>query len=167
MLLPVLFHLFALIAVVSGVLVVTRRNAISSAIALVVCFFFLSGMYVMLDAHFVAVIQVLVYAGAIMVLFIFVIMVLNLRTGAAKNLPDIGTRAVAGLAVAGLVGTGLLVALEAVVHTEIGPAPEGFGTIQSVGMALFDGKYLIPFEYASALLTVAMVGAVVLGKRKI
>lgn len=165
MLFPVIFYLFAIVAVLAGFAVVTRRNPISAAIALVVCFFFLSGMYAMLDAHFVAVIQILVYAGAIMVLFIFVIMLLNLR-GGSNELPNISPRAIAGLGVVGVVGMGLMVAIEAVVHTELAPGV-GVGTIQDVGMALFDGKYLIPFEYASALLTVGMVGAVVLGKRKI
>jgi len=163
----VFFTLFALIAVVSGFVVVTRQNPISSAVALVVCFFFLAGMYALLDAHFVAVIQVLVYAGAIMVLFIFVIMLLNLRGDEAPPWSDLAPRAIAGLAAAGLTGLGLVVAVEAVKNAEIGEAQPEFGTIEQVGNALFGGTYLLPFEYASALLTVAMVGAVVLGKRKI
>lgn len=167
MLLAVTFYLFALLAVLSGFVVVTRRNPIASAVALVVCFFFLAGLYVMMDAHFVAIIQVLVYAGAIMVLFIFVIMLLNLRGDGLKAWPDISARALIGLGVAGMVGMGLLVALDALVHVEGQPAAEGFGTIEQVGRAMFGGAYLLPFEYVSALLTVAMVGAVVLGKRKI
>ena len=76
-------------------------------------------------------------------------------------------RMVFGLAAAGLTGLGLLVALEAVLHEDFGSAPGDFGTIESVGMALFGGAYLLPFEIASALLTVAMIGAVVLAKREI
>ncbi len=167
MLLAVTFYLFALLAVLSGFVVVTRRNPIASAVALVVCFFFLAGLYVMMEAHFVAIIQVLVYAGAIMVLFIFVIMLLNLRGDGMRSLPDLGTRALAGLGVAGITGMGLLLALDALRGTESQPAAEGFGTIEQVGRAMFGGAYLLPFEVASALLTVAMVGAVVLGKRKI
>jgi NADH-quinone oxidoreductase subunit J len=167
MLEAVLFYLLAIGAIVAGITVVTRRNAISSAVALVVCFFFLSGLYVLLDAHFVAVTQILVYAGAIMVLFIFVIMLLNLRGDGAKLICDLPARGVFGLAAAGLTGLGLLVALEAVLHEDFGSAPGDFGTIESVGMALFGGAYLLPFEIASALLTVAMIGAVVLAKREI
>ena len=105
----VLFYLFSLIAMVAGFFVVTARNPIASALSLVVCFFFLAADYVLLDAHFVAVIQVLVYAGAIMVLFIFVIMLLNLRPGVGPAL-DISPRALFGLAVAGIaVATGILI----------------------------------------------------------
>ncbi len=167
MLLAVTFYLFALLAVLSGFVVVTRRNPIASAVALVVCFFFLAGMYVMMDAHFVAIIQLLVYAGAIMVLFIFVIMLLNLRGDGMQAIPDMAPRAIAGLGVAGFVGMGLFIAVDAVRGSEGQPAGEGFGTIEQVGRAMFGGAYLLPFEYASALLTVAMVGAVVLGKRKV
>lgn len=167
MILAVFFYLFALLAVLSGFAVVTRRNPVASAISLVACFFFLAGLYAMLDAHFVAVIQVLVYAGAIMVLFIFVIMLLNLRGDKNAEWADLAPRALGGLAVAGLVGTGIVTAAEAVRGVSIGQAPANFGTIEGVGEAMFGGAYLLPFEYASALLTVAMVGAVVLGKRKI
>lgn len=167
MILAVTFYLFALLAVLSGFVVVTRQNPISSAVSLVVCFFFLASMYVLMDAHFVAVIQLLVYAGAIMVLFIFVIMVLNLRGEAMRAWKDIAPRALIGLAATGFVGMGLLIAVDALRGIETEPAGEGFGTIEQVGRAMFGGAYLLPFEYVSALLTVAMVGAVVLGKRKI
>jgi NADH-quinone oxidoreductase subunit J len=167
MLQAVLFYTFAIIAALAGIVVITRRNAIASAVALVVCFFFLSGIYVMLDAHFVAVIQVLVYAGAIMVLFIFVIMLLNMREEGVGQLGHVGARAVGGLAVAGVVWTGLLVALDALRPVTFGPAGEGFGTIESVGTTIFGGRYLLPFEAASVLLTIAMVGAVVLAKRRL
>lgn len=167
MITAVAFYLFALIAILSGVAVVTRQNPISSAIALVVCFFFLSGLYVLLDAHFVAVIQVLVYAGAIMVLFIFVIMLLNLRGEGTDQIRDLAPRAILGLGVTGVVGMGLVIAVEGLHLVETRAASSNFGTIEQVGQSLFGGQYLLPFEYASALLTVAMVGAVVLGKRKI
>jgi len=167
MLLAVAFYLFALLTILSGIVVVTRRNPIASAVALVACFFFLSGLYVMMDAHFVAIIQVLVYAGAIMVLFIFVIMLLNLRGDGLKAWPDMSARALVGLGIAGVVGFGVMLALDAVRASKMEAAGAGYGTIEQVGRAMFGGAYLLPFEYASALLTVAMVGAVVLGKRKI
>ena len=167
MLQAVIFYSLAIAAVIAGVVVITRRNPISSAIALVVAFFFQAALYVLLDAHFVAVTQVLVYAGAIMVLFIFVIMLLNLRTADTAALPHVPGRAVVGLAVAGLVGTGLVTSLEALRLVDMGPVAPDFGTIQQVGSVIFDGTYLLPFEVASVLLTVAMVGAVVLAKREI
>lgn len=168
----VLFYLFSLIAIVSGVGVVTMRNPIASALSLVVCFFFLAADYVLMDAHFVAVIQILVYAGAIMVLFIFVIMLLNLREGDHLAFNDIGTRAVVGMLVSGLMAIGLFVALgtvpvEAPALIDTDPNAVGYGTIAYIGRALFEGPFLLPFETVSALLTVAVVGAVVLAKKEI
>ena len=165
----VLFYLFSFIAVLAGFSVVTARNPISSALSLVVCFFFLAADYVLLDAHFVAVIQVLVYAGAIMVLFIFVIMLLNLRPGVGPAL-DISPRALFGLVVAGMLGVGLIAGLGALTGGPfVAALPDQFGTIESVGTELFkpDSRWLLPFETVSALLTVAVIGAVVLAKREI
>ncbi len=167
MLQAVIFYLLAIATVLSGLAVITRRNPIASAVSLVVTFFFLAALYALLGAHFVAVTQVLVYAGAIMVLFVFVIMLLNLRGNDSRELPDLAPRGLVGLAVAGLVGMGLVVSLDALRLVDMGPAARDFGTIEQVGTIIFDGTYLLPFEVASALLTVAMVGAVVLAKREI
>ena len=168
----VLFYLFSLVAIVSAVGVVTMRNPIASALSLVVCFFFLAADYVLMEAHFVAVIQILVYAGAIMVLFVFVIMLLNLRDGDHLTFNDIGRRSVVGMGAAGLMAVGLFTALGQL--PELLPAdltvPEGdpaFGTIAHIGRALFEGPFLLPFETVSVLLTVAVVGAVVLAKKEI
>lgn len=168
----VLFYLFSLVAVLSGVSVITARSPIISALSLVVCFFFLAADYVLLDAQFVAVIQILVYAGAIMVLFIFVIMLLNLRGDDAAPILDLSRRALLGLAASGLLGVGLIAGLEAWKAELPEPAAAaageaGFGTIAAVGERMFTGAYALPFEVVSALLTVAMVGAVVLAKREI
>lgn len=163
----VLFYLFSLVAVVAGISVVTSRNPITSALSLVVAFFFLAANYVLLDAHFVAVIQLLVYAGAIMVLFIFVIMLLNLRNEAPTPLLELSRRGLVGMLVAGVMGTGLVTALGAMPKTEPSALPDGYGTVASVGTAIFSGDYLLPFEVVSVLLTVALVGAVVLAKREI
>jgi NADH-quinone oxidoreductase subunit J len=165
--LPVLFYLFALGVLLSALSVVTRKNPIASAVSLVCCFFFLSALYALLDAHFVAVTQVLVYAGAIMVLFIFVIMLLNLRGAGGLVRPTWAPRALAGVAAAGLVGTGIVTAITAVSTQLKGETATEFGTIEQVGATIFGGPYLLPFEVASGLLTVAMVGAVVLAKREI
>ena len=167
MLQAVIFYLLAIAAVLSALAVVTRRNPVAAAVSLVVTFFFQAALYVLLDAHFVAVTQVLVYAGAIMVLFVFVIMLLNLRGDEAVALPHLGARMLGGLAVAGMVGMGLVVSMDALRRIDMGPTPKDFGTIEQVGTLIFDGTYLLPFEVASVLLTVAMVGAVVLAKREI
>ena len=164
----VLFYLFSLVAVVAGISVVTTRNPITSALSLVVCFFFLAADYVLLDAHFVAVIQILVYAGAIMVLFIFVIMLLNLREDAPAPLLELSRRGLVGILVAGILGTGLITALEAMPDPgPLAPVTDEYVRIAQVGAAIFSGDYLLPFEVVSVLLTVALVGAVVLAKREI
>ena len=163
----VLFYLFSLVAILAGFSVVLARNPIASALSLVVCFFFLAADYVLLGAHFVAVIQILVYAGAIMVLFVFVIMLLNLREGVPVAFLDVGRRGIVGMAVAGLIGVGLVTAFEAASPALPAALPVGFGTIAQVGLAMFGGSYLLPFEVVSVLLTVAVVGAVVLAKREI
>ncbi len=112
-----LFYMFSALAILAGVLVVTLRNPISSAVALVSSFLCLAAIYAILGAHFVAVIQVLVYAGAIMVLFIFVIMLLNLRDEVAVPWGDFSPRVVFGFVVAALLGGGLVIAfLIAEVH---------------------------------------------------
>ena len=166
---PVLFYLFSLVAIVTGLVVVTARNPITSALALVACFFCLAADYVLLDAHFVAVIQVLVYAGAIMVLFIFVIMLLNLRDDIPVPLGDVSRRSLVGLAVAGILGVGVISALDLSIADAKVPGinVESYGTITQVGEQLFGGAYTLPFELVSALLTVALVGAVVLAKKEI
>ena len=164
----VLFYLFSLVAIVAGISVVTAKNPIASALSLVVCFFFLAGNYVLLDAHFVAVIQILVYAGAIMVLFIFVIMLLNLRDEAPAPLLEVSRRGLVGMLVAGVLGTGLIAALDTMPAVKpMAEVPADYGTVASVGVAIFSGDYLLPFEVVSVLLTVALVGAVVLAKREI
>lgn len=165
----VLFYLFSLIAVVAGFSVVTRQSPIASALSLVVCFFGLAADYVLLGAHFVAIIQLLVYAGAIMVLFIFVIMLLNLRNEGKGQNVEISPRGLVGIGVAGLMGIGLIAGLDKMVHGAAVERAEDFGTIASVGMVLFEkgSPFLLPFEAVSLLLTVGMVGAVVLAKREI
>jgi len=163
-----LFYTFSSLAIVAGVLVVTLRNPISSAIALVASFFCLAAICAILGAHFVAVIQVLGYAGAIMVLFIFVIMLLNLRDEVAVSWGDFSPRVVFGFVVAALLGGGLVIAAAAVGETGMIAAADAspdYGTIKAVGRAIFSGRFLLPFEAVSALLTVGVVGAVVLSKR--
>ncbi len=163
----VLFYLFSLVAIVAGVSVITQRSPIASALSLVVCFFALAADYVMLDAHFVAVVQVLVYAGAIMVLFIFVIMLLNIRETEPAAMGQLTARSGGALLISGLLGVALIAVLDSVVHQTPAELPAEYGTIKAIGEALFNGTYLLPFEAVSLLLTVGMIGAVVLAKREL
>lgn len=158
------FYLFAVMAIGAALLFVTRRSPVSAALWLVNVMFALSGLYVMLDAPFVAAVQVLVYAGAIMVVFVFVVMLLNL--GRSDQLPDL--RAAGPRLGAGLVGVALLANLLAV-RREVLPvvplAPESTNVVAPVAEALFT-DYLLAFELTSILLLVAIIGAVVLAKSR-
>jgi NADH-quinone oxidoreductase subunit J len=163
----VFFYVFSLAAVACAISVVVQASPIASALSLVGCFFCLAADYVLLDAHFVAVIQLLVYAGAIMVLFIFVIMLLNLRHDGPLPIAGIGGRALAGIAAAGFMGVGLLALLDRLASGPGAALPPDFGTTRAVGLAMFAGPYLLPFEAVSLLLTIGMIGAVVLARKEI
>ena len=168
----IIFWVFAAFAVGSALLCVTRRSPMASALWLVLTLFALAALFVILDAQFIAVLQVLVYAGAIMVLFLFVIMLLNLgRAG-----PSDRKGALAWLVAAAL-GAGLLVPLAGLARA--GPPAaiqlaEGTmaalqqqqGMVGAVARPLFE-TYHVPFEITSLLLLAAIVGAVVLAKRKL
>lgn len=165
----VLFWIFAVATIASATGVIFARNPIASAMSLVATFFFLSGIYVLLWAHTIAALQVLVYAGAIMVLFLFVVMLLSLSDH-GPVLSFSPTRIAAGVAVAGL-----FVALAAVFRklpvTELswtGNAAKvkEFGGIQHLGEIMYT-QWLFPFEAVSLLLLVAIVGAVVVAKPRI
>jgi NADH-quinone oxidoreductase subunit J len=166
------FWIFGVIAMLGGLLCITRRSPVSSALWLVVTLFALAAMFALLDAQFIAALQVLVYAGAIMVLFLFVIMLLNLGRPGPSDI-----KGPAGLLAATVLAAGLLVLLRPLGHAtppEAIQLPPGLlavaqqrdGMVGAVAGPLFD-TYLIPFEIASLLLLAAIVGAVVLAKRKL
>ena len=163
----VLFWVFAVSTVASASAVIFSRNPIASAMSLVATFFFLSGIYVLLWAHTIAALQVLVYAGAIMVLFLFVIMLLNLDE--LPRLANFDWRV--GIAFAG--GTALLAlltyvlasGLDAMPSMQIGPAAAASGTAKAVAWPLFT-TYALPFEIVGLLLLVATIGAVLLAKKR-
>ncbi len=162
---PILFAGLALVAAVSGLLVVIQRHAIYSALFLILTMGSLAGLYILLEAHFVWAVQVLVYAGAIMVLFLFVIMLLNLPREDVPYARRDFRRIVTAAGLAGL----LLVELALVLFAR--PIPSGaralsagFGTTETVGRLLFT-RYLFPFEITSVILLIAIVGALVLAKK--
>ena len=168
----VVFYVFATLAVGAAVLCVTRRNPLSSALFLIVTLFCLAGMYVILDAQFIAMIQIIVYAGAIMVLFLFVIMLLNLGRIGPSDLRGRFGQLVA-LGAGGLLLLQLL-AIRAATPDQDLRLPEGAlaaiqqseGAVGMVADPLFR-TYGIPFEIASVLLLAAIVGAVVLAMREV
>jgi NADH-quinone oxidoreductase subunit J len=158
------FYLFALMAIVAALLFVTRKSPVAAALWLVNVMFALSGLYVMLDAPFVAAVQVLVYAGAIMVVFIFVVMLLNL--GRPGQLPDL--RALAPRLGAGVMGLAILANLLAVQRDQLPSvelAPHEDNVVTPVAQSLFT-DYLFAFEITSIVLLVAVIGSVVLAKRR-
>ena len=150
-----------------AVLVVTTKNTVHSVLFLVLNFLFVAALYVLLGAQFLAVIQVLVYAGGIVVLYLFVVMLVNLKRPPEAH-QDPHRRGQAGFWLA----TAVLAELVAIgVYGYATPAPATTSTLvaantEQVGMLLYT-KYLIPFEIASMLLLVAMIGAIVLAKREL
>ena len=168
----VLFWAFAGLALASALACITRRSPVASALWLVVTLFALAALFVLLDAQFIAVLQLLVYAGAIMVLFLFVIMVLNLgRPG------PMDVKGPVGVGTAFLLGGVLLfqlwilrqAALPALIQLPPGSMArlqQEQGFVAAIAQPLFD-TYLIPFEITSLLLLAALVGAVVLAKRRL
>ncbi len=163
----ILFLVVAIAATVSALLVVTRRNPVSSVLFLIVNFFCLAVLYLTLSAQFIAVIQIIVYAGAIMVLFLFVIMLLNLgdeRRLTEQRSPRRWVAALLAAAVLAELVVGLGIPLGGGPQT-LHPSSAQMGTVESIGKALYT-KYLFPFEVTSALLLAALVGVIVLGKKK-
>lgn len=168
----VLFWVFAMVALGSALLCITRRSPVASALWLVLTMFALAVLFALLDAQFIAVMQVLVYAGAVMVLFLFVIMLLNLGRGAGQD-----RKGVVGLTV-GVVLAAILFTQLRFLREATPPAlirlPDGMmaqmqqhdGIVGAVAGPLYNA-YLVPFEITSVLLLAAVVGAVVLAKRKL
>lgn len=159
------FYALAGVMLGSAVMVITRRNPVHSALYLVLTFLSMAGIFVLLEAEFVAAVQVLVYAGGIMVLFLFVVLLVGLHKldGPART-----WQALAGVGATALI---VVMVLSAIGDWQMAIAPDGDvlraggGNLQAVGRLLYT-SYLLPFELASILLLVAMVGAVLLALRR-
>ncbi|MCI0528108.1 MAG: NADH-quinone oxidoreductase subunit J [Nitrospira sp.] len=163
---PLLFFYFAGVIVVTSFLVIGLKNPIYSAISLLVMFFHVAGLYVLLNAEFIAVIQIIVYAGAILVLYLFVVMLLNVKREERYQ-----HQFLLGLFVGLLILTEvLLILMRSTFSTETGEYTveriNTLGSTQAVGQVLYT-TYLFPFEVASFILLVAMIGAIVLAKKGI
>lgn len=165
----ILFGLLALIAAVSSVMMITRSNPVISAVFLVLNFFALSGLYLLLNAQFISVVQIIVYAGAIMVLFLFVLMLLR-----TENEPKIflDKRPIKLFAL--LISVFVFIQIAYLIF--VGSPSDNLtpdqlksiesGTIETIGRELYT-NYIIPFEVAGFLLLAATIGALVLAKKKI
>lgn len=160
----ILFWFLTVLALGSALMVITSKNPIYSVLFLIITFFAISGHYILLNAQFLAIVNLIVYAGAIMVLFLFVIMLMNLNTSVEpqKN---------RWLKFAGVVAGGclLLVMVAALksadLKNQLAQTGKGdIGLIKNLGMTLFK-EYVLPFEISSVLFLSAMVGAVVIGKK--
>lgn len=162
------FAIITMVTVLAAILVITCKNPINSALALIMTFFCLATYYVMLDAPFMAAVQVMVYAGAIMVLIVFTIMLLNIRVNASKkHSHQIIVGAMVGFFT--LLNTIFIVAKS---RFALPTGPFNSDMIKQIGHTELIGKemftnFLLPFEVTSILLLVAIVGAVILAKKKL
>lgn len=161
---PYLFYPMATMSVLFALAVVFAKSPVRSALALVAVMGLLAVMFAFLQAHLLAVLQIIVYAGAVMVLFLFVITLLNLESD--HGLSERPAVSATGFGAGAVVAGGLALAMSGLVapaarHTAL---PEGFGTTVELARQMF-GRYLVAFELTSILLLVAVVGAVVLAKR--
>jgi NADH-quinone oxidoreductase subunit J len=161
----ILFFLLGALVLGAAISVVAQPKAVYSALSLILCLCGLALLFVQLNAQFIAMIQIIVYAGAIMVLFLFVIMLLDPRS---EVLPGSKVKYLAYIAVPLALAMALLL-LQAFRYGETWPSnapPTAAGTAEAIGELLFT-KFLLPFEVTSILILVGILGAVILGKRKV
>ncbi len=157
-----IFYFLSFLAILSAIMVVLSKNPVYSVLYLVITFFCIAGHYVLMNAQFLAIVHIIVYAGAIMVLFLYVIMLLNLNRESEphkSNLLKVAATICAGLILLVLVGS--LKGVDSVIQQQA--ASENIGFVKTLGKVMFK-DFLLPFEITSILLLAAMVGAVMLGK---
>ena len=161
----IIFIYFALVIVVSAILTITRRNPMHSIMFMLLLFFHIAGVFVLLHAEFLAAVQLIVYAGAILILYLFVVMLLNVdkESSAARANRFWPWMIAFGLLLAGEI---MLLISRGAFPAETGQSMSLAGTgVKELGIVLYQ-KYLIPFEIASVILLVGLVGAVMLAKKK-
>ena len=161
----IVFIVCAVVSVVSAILVVTRRNPVYSALFLMLCFVAFAVLFLNLNAYFIAAMHMMVYTGAILVLFLFVIMLLNLKKEELGKEYGFGNKLLLSFFCV------LLFAILAVLVYRVGFAPakslpSRFGSIEAVGNAMFS-DFVLPFELLSILIIVAMIGGIILAKKKL
>ena len=172
MIIELLWWVFAALTIGGAIGMITARNPVASLLFLVMTFFGLAAIYVLLGAHFIAAVQIIVYAGAIMVLFLFTIMLLNLGHDYASDVRR-GLWITAGFLVAGVLGfvvsrtlTVPQVVASSAAGASIDAAVRELGAVGAIGQPLFR-NFIVPFELTSLLLLVAAVGAVLLAKKRV
>jgi len=167
-----IFWLIAILLVGSALLVVTLRNIVHSALALVVVFAMASGIYLLLNAEFIAIVQILIYAGAVTILILFALMLTRTNNLQANSNPSNRQWWVA-LIISALVGAGIVYAATVSPHAVsinvggVGQLPSGVNNVVRIGQLLYSPtsySYVLPFEIASVVLLVAIVGAIVIGR---
>jgi len=161
----ILFGILSLMAIVSGISVIFSRNPVFSVLYLIITFFSIAGHYILLNAQFLAAVHIIVYAGAIMVLFLFVIMMLNLNKETEPTKPvwvQFAAVIAGGVLMITLIGS--LKGAETLTMAQ--PQNSDIGLVGNLGKVLFS-DFLVPFELSSVLFLSAMVGAVLLGKKNI
>ena len=161
-----LFYFIAFLTIISALFVVLNRNPVYSAVMLVFCFFSLAALYVLLEAYFVAVLEIIVYAGAIMVLFLFVIMLINVGKEIAATSIIVKAKVLPFVLVVLFSLNIILLILWRNEGLHQSNTISSVGSITAIGQALFT-KYLLPFEIASLLLLVALIGTVYLAKKRV
>lgn len=168
----IVFVLAALMCLISACVIVTRRNPVYAVIAMLPLFVGMATLFVLLKAPFLAAMQIMVYGGAILVVFLFVIMLINLRPEELKDdfafgsyfLTAVGAGLMAGL-MASFIKSGVPVGSKLEAAFAKAP-PAAFGSIENISMPLFQ-EHIVPFELASVLIMVAVLGAVILSKRRV
>ncbi|MBI3592586.1 MAG: NADH-quinone oxidoreductase subunit J [Nitrospirae bacterium] len=167
MLPKIFFGYFSVVMVILSLLIITRRNPVHSALWMLVMFFHIAGLYLFLNAEFLAAVQMILYAGAVLVLFLFVVMMLNLKEELTME------RFIGEWPVGVSIGA-LLLVLVSLAISSLAPGPAGQATIEAIkaathakaiGTVLYT-EYLFPFEIASLILLIAVVGAIVLAKKR-
>ncbi|MCZ2085505.1 MULTISPECIES: NADH-quinone oxidoreductase subunit J [unclassified Kaistella] len=159
----IIFFFVAFLALVSGAYFVFAKNALYSILSLIVTFFSIAALYILLNAQFLGIVQIIVYAGAIMVLFLYILMMLNLNKedeSRKKNLPKF-----IGVFTSGLLLVGILGAFKGINQKTFGTDVDtSVGLTKNLGRLLFN-EYVLPFELASILILAGIVGAVLIGKK--
>jgi NADH-quinone oxidoreductase subunit J len=155
------FYIFGTLAVIAALATITRRDPVTSAFWLIFCFLNVAALFAVLEAHLMAALQILIYAGAIMVFFLFVTMFL----GQARRRAAAPSRFLLAVGLASVLTMGAGIArILTTDRAEFAPSSEGYGSIEGVS-ALLLGDYIFPFELTGLLLTVAVIGAVLLARR--
>lgn len=162
----IFFLIFAILAVGSAIAVVSFRNPVHSVISLMVCFLQMAALFVMLRAPFIAAVQVFVYVGAVLVLFLFVIMMLDIRKASMERFVPGGHFWPVAILIVLIIELVLIVSKSKFTGVVVASPLRLDGSVKEIGEALFS-KYILPFEVVSFILLVALLGAIVLGRKEL